>query len=254
MLEGSTELQLKLPIPLAKLTEAEWWHKATKNSLSQTAEMWELSQLLRPVCDAIEANDVVRQRQRESGEQNNMQFEDNAAREIRECGTMFEEDTRQNRHLSSRNFAILEYRPFSSVPRLLAPAPPRWRTHGATGESCEPPALRECAATSEGYRALFTHSYVCNEAGLEHIPAMLCTTLFMQLGLHSLNLPRNKLQAIVSPGANPQITCREWTVLWSVYLYNRPGSFQMLTELNCPGNQIASLPADIGLCRRLVSP
>lgn len=210
LLEGSTESQSKQPIPLAKLTEAEWWHKATKNSLSNTAEMWELCQILRPVCEAIEADEAERQRQRETGEQKRMQLEDNAVREIRECGMMFEEDTKQNP--SARQFAFLEYRPFASAPRFLAPAPPRWRVRGATGESCEPPTLRECAATSHGYRALFTHSYVCNEAGLEHTPAILCTTLFMQLGLDSLKLPRNKLQAIVSPGANPQITCREWTL------------------------------------------
>ncbi|KAJ8603613.1 hypothetical protein CTAYLR_004843 [Chrysophaeum taylorii] len=224
-------------IVLARATEEEWWDVATRSSHSPLAEIWDVTLVVKRVCDAFEANRASRERERESCERLAMLAEEAAEWEKREHHLMHAEDLRTNEALRARLFWGNKLPPpFDPVPRPLAPAPPPWRVDGATGRPCEPPALRACAATARSHRAFFTHAYVCNEEGIEDAPAALCLTLHLQLGLTSLRLPRNKLRAVSTPGFNPQLTCR---------------TFKMLTELNCSRNQIAELPFDIGLCDKL---
>ena len=100
----------------------------------------------------------------------------------------------------------------------------RGRRDGAPCGGCP---LVEDESTREGYLSLETHGLICVERGLADLPAALGSTLHLQLGIHLIQLPRNRIVTLHSFGRTPQIGCR---------------SLAQLCELRLPGNRLDHLP------------
>lgn len=230
-----------------KTTEEKWWGivEATDSFHS----------IIKEVCDAIDEDRMRRMRESEQRERCKMFLEDQYAKSYRERKFMHDEDHLTNYFHPLYGSTFLKMPPrHSFIPTSIslpkqhrAPPPPPWRIDGATGVPCEAPPLSRDCASRNSYRSLFTRDYVCNEAELVQCPAALSTTLHMQLGFDSLRLSRNQLPSILSL----QLTCRKYVwVTASIYAL-LAGAYEMLTEMNCSRNKISTLPADIGICKRM---